>query len=71
MISQDRLKEQAHLSAATYMSGVELVSAVIRNLSGRDLSGETPNGDLRDNFGREVIAAKMNAEIEGRVGGVK
>ena len=71
MINQDRLKEHVQISAATYMSGVELVANVIRELSGRDLSGSTPNGDLRDNFGREITAAKISAEIEGRLGGAK
>lgn len=71
MINQERMKEQAQISAAVYMSSVELVSSVIRELSGRDLSGSSPNGDLRDNFGREITAAKINAEIEGRTGGIK
>jgi hypothetical protein len=71
MINQERMKEQAQISGAVYMSAVELVSNVVRELSGRDLSGNTPNGDLRDNFGREITAAKISAEIEGRLGGNK
>ena len=71
MINQERVKEQTQVSGATYMSAVELVSNVMRELSGRDLSGNTPNGDLRDDFGREIIAAKINVEIEGRTGGMK
>ena len=71
MISQERMKEQAQLSAAVYLSAVELVAGTVRHLSGRDISGNTPNGDLHDDFGREVVAAKINAEIEGRLGGKK
>ena len=71
MINQERMKEQAQISGAAFMSAVELVSNVVRELSGRDLSGNTPNGDLRDNFGREITAAKISAEIEGRLGGTK
>ena len=71
MISQERMKEQTQLSAAVYLSAVELVAGTVRYLSGRDISGNTPNGDLRDDFGREVVAAKINAEIEGRLGGKK
>ena len=71
MINQERMKEQAQVSGAVFMSAVELVSNVVRDLSGRDLSGTTPNGDLRDNFGREITAAKISAEIEGRLGGNK
>lgn len=71
MINQERMKEQAQVSGAAFMSAVELVSNVVRELSGRDLSGNTPNGDLRDNFGREITAAKISAEIEGRLGGSK
>ena len=71
MVSQEKMNEQARVAAGTYMSSVELVSAVVRDLSGRDLSGESPTGDMHDNFGREIIAAKINAEIEGRTGGTK
>ncbi len=69
MINQELLAEQAQLAAGVYMSGVELVVRTLNHLSGRDLSGQTPNGNLRDDFGREIIAAKLNAELAGRVGG--
>ena len=71
MVNQEKIQKQVEGSAATYLSAVELVAGAIKHLSGRDISGNTPNGDYRDSFGREIIAAKINAEIEGRVGGNK
>lgn len=68
MISHERAIEAVEISTATYMSAVELVANVLNYLSGRDLSGKTPSGDLRDDFGREIIAAKINNEIESRLG---
>lgn len=69
MVNQEKMKTQMSMAAGTYLSAVELVSGAIKHLSGRDISGVTPGGDLRDNFGREVIAAKINAEVNGRLGG--
>lgn len=71
MVNHEKIKKQVEGSAGTYLSAIELVSGAIKHLSGRDISGNTPNGDYRDNFGREIIAAKINAEIEGRIGGTK
>jgi len=69
MVNQEKLKNQAAAAAGTYLSAVELVAGAIKHLSGRDISGCTPTGDLRDDFGREVIAAKIIAEVNGRLGG--
>lgn len=68
MIKKEIAIESAMLSAATFMSAVELVVGVVNHLSGRDLTGRTPNGDLRDDFGREIVSAKIVNEIESRMG---
>lgn len=69
MINQEILAEQSQIAAGTYMSGVEVIVRTLNILSGRDISGKTPTGDMRDDFGREIAAAKLNAELTGRMGG--
>lgn len=69
MVNQEKMKSQVSIGAGAYLSAVELVANTIKHLSGRDISGTYTNVDLRDNFGREIVAAKINAEVNGRLGG--
>jgi hypothetical protein len=68
MISKETLAQDMQVSSATYLCAVELVVSALNHLSGRDISGKTPAGDLRDDFGREIVAAKIAAEVQGRLG---
>ena len=65
-VINDNVEIKARVGAATYLSAVEVVAGVINHLSGQDISGTTPTGNLRDDFGREIIAGRLQAEIRNR-----
>lgn len=65
-VINEKAELKARVGAATLLSAVEVVAGVINHLSGQDISGNTPNGSLRDDFGREIIAGRLQAEIRNR-----
>lgn len=66
-VINDKVELKARVGAATYLSAIEVVAGIINHLSGQDISGATPNGgSLRDDFGREIIGGRIQAEIKNR-----